>query len=140
MLAAAIGMVYTIIEQFADKVQQNADTNDVLTDAGSLLAVSIIVGILVWRMPQISAAMTGGTTVEGIGQDIGKAMANAFNGGGRSSTPQKSGGGAITGSNAASSTSPAPAPAQTTAAARSSGGAIPMYQRHVVDNIRSAAS
>ena len=139
MLAAAIGMVYTIIEQFADKVQQNANTNDVLTDAGALLAVSIIVGILVWRMPQISAAMTGGTSVEGLVQDIGRAMANAFNGGGKSSTQKKGGGGQITGDNAAAPAA-SPAPAQTTAAAQPSGSAVPLYQRNVVDNIRRAAS
>lgn len=140
MLAAAIGMVYTIIEQFADKVQQNANTNDVLTDAGALLAVSIIVAILVWRMPQIAAAMTGGTSVEGIGRDIGRAMANAFNGGGKSNRSKSGGGGEIKGGDSGQPAQPA-TPSQATANARSSYGIdTPLYQRQVIDNIRRAAS
>jgi len=140
MLGAAIGMLYTLIEQFADKVQANAKTNDVLTDAGALLAVTVVIAILVWRMPQIAAAMTGGTSVEGLGKDVGRWMANAFNGSGKSSQSRGGGGGEVKGGNSRQPAQPA-TPSSATANARSSYGTdTPLYQRQVIDNIRRAAS
>jgi len=89
LLGTAIGMLYTIVEQFSANVVASANTNDVMTDALALLAVSVIIGILVWKgIPVISAGITGGSTMEGMGREIGRGISDLLDSGGKK--PEKS--------------------------------------------------
>jgi type IV secretion system protein VirB6 len=146
LLATAIGMFYTVVEQFSTNVVASANTNDVMVDALALLGVSTVIGILVWKgIPMISAGITGGSTVEGMGREIARGVSNLLDRGGKQ--PEKS--------------PPKPPKPNTIDPADNSGNAggnngnnsnngggsgnsynpasAPLAQRYVLDNIRKAA-
>lgn len=151
LLGTAIGMLYTVVQQYATNVEASANTNDVMTDALALLAVSIVIGILVWKgIPVISAGITGGSTVEGMGREIGRGISNLLDSGGKK--PEKSppppkvpentidpannngnaganGGSGNNNSNSGGNSGNSRSPA-----------AAPLYQRSTLDYIRRAAT
>lgn len=124
LLGAAIGMLYTVIEQFANEMSAQADTTDLLTDAGSLLAIVVVIGIIVLRIPGMAAQMAGGSSIDGIGREVARGVSNMI--GGRASS---------------SKSPPPPRPTSAneirpTSADR--GGYVPLYQRHAIDFMRRA--
>jgi len=141
LIGAAIGMLYDIVTKVAAKVNTTAGVANILDDTLALFAIAITLCVVLLGLKEVSAAITGGTTVQGLGQMAGRAIGNWMNKPKEDKQP------------------PAPpAPdnqiGDATPKGRadglnngghdsSKGGHImtkPLYQRHVLDNIRKGAT
>ena len=142
LLGAAIGMLFTIIGQFADELKLKANTTDVLTDAGSLLAITVVIGVIVLRIPGIAAQMAGGSSLDGVGRDIARGLSNLIGGRGTkrgASSPPQAPENQI--KEAELGRRPNTSEATTGGATRTSdtgGTSVPLYRRPTLDFIRKA--
>jgi type IV secretion system protein VirB6 len=127
LLAAAISMLYSISQQFANHVQTNAGNTQVMTDTLMLLGVTAALCFVVLNIQGIASALSGGVGLQGAGREIGRAFMNMLGG---KTAGGSAGGGSISGQAGSSSAT----------AAASSGGSLPLYQRNVLDNIRRAST
>ena len=117
LIGACITMLTSFASQFAAGIQANIGNTAIIKDCGALLLCSGALGIVMLNLGQLASALAGGTSIQGIGREIGRAMT-----GGRPRAAQALGGGG-----------------SIDHAGGGSGGSQPLYQRNVLDNIRRAA-
>ncbi|WP_367126930.1 type IV secretion system protein [Ralstonia sp. CP] len=127
LLAAAISMLYSISQQFANHVQTNAGNTQVMTDTLMLLGVTAALCFVVLNIQGIASALSGGVGLQGAGREIGRAFMNMLGG---KTAGGSTGGGSISGQAGSSSA----------AAAAASESSVPLYQRSVLANIRRAST
>ncbi|MDB0516277.1 type IV secretion system protein [Ralstonia solanacearum] len=143
LLAAAISMLYTISQQFANHVQTNTGNTQVMTDTLMLLGITAALCVVVLNIQGIASALSGGVGLQGIGRELGQQAMRLMQRGGSSkrstnnqisNTGGSSSAGNSSGGYGGGSSSPA------AAGGGASGGHdyVPLYQRNVLDNIRRA--
>jgi type IV secretion system protein VirB6 len=137
LIGAAIGMLYDIVTKVAAKVNTTAGVANILDDTLALFAITITLCVVLLGLKEVSAAITGGTTVQGLGQMAGRAIGNWLNKSSKDDKPP-----------------PAPGPDNeilngtpkgrtdglSSGGDSGKGGGQPLYQRHVLDNIRKGAT
>lgn len=138
LIGAAIGMLYDVVIKTTAKVNATASAANILDDTLGLFLIVITLCVVLLSLPTLAATITGGSTVQGLGQMAGRAIGNWLN---RSSNENK----------------PAPAPkndienktpngdqnqngGNNNNGNRGGGATAPLYQRHVLDNIRKGAT
>jgi type IV secretion system protein VirB6 len=142
LIAASITMLTSFASQFAQAVQNNLGTSALVNDIMALLLVSGSLAVVMLNFNSIAGALAGGASISGIGRDIYRGVSDMLR---RSPKPAEpaAAGGAI--NNTSGAGGGYRIPQYGTGAANSSpysygnSGAIPLYQRNVMDNIRKAA-
>lgn len=128
LIGGCIAMLTSFASQFAAHIGQNLGDTAVLKDVLALLIVSISLGVVMLNLSSLASALAGGTSISGIGRDVGRAAMKLMT----KKDTGSSGGGSMSGA------------ANRAASAASSGGgggasSQPLYQRNVLENIRRAA-
>lgn len=143
MVGAAIGMLYNIVTKVALKVNTTAGVANILDDTLGLFVIVITLCVVILSLPTIASQITGGSTVQGLGQMAGRAIGNWLNRSSNDGKPEptpkndienktpngdqnQNGNGNGNGNNNSGN--------------RGGGATAPLYQRHVLDNIRKGAT
>lgn len=89
LLAAMVPMALAITGAYIDKMETNYGKVNAISDAFGLVLVNLVMILVAWQMPQIAAALTGGTPVSGGGL-VGFLIGKMSGGGGKSNSPKTS--------------------------------------------------
>ena len=78
-----------LIQDYVDTIIQNVDNDNALSDAFGLLSAVGALIVVAYHMPQMAAALTGGSAMQGLG--LGSMAFGAFMGrrGGNDNPPRK---------------------------------------------------
>ena len=74
LLAAAISMLFSIAQIFAQQVQDNLGATQVIGDTLSLLTISAGLCVVVLNFQSIASALSGGVGLQGLGREIARAL------------------------------------------------------------------
>lgn len=141
LLAAAISMLYSISQQFANHVQLNVGNTQILTDTVMLLGITAALCVVVLNIQGIASALSGGVGLQGVGRGIGQMAMRMMQRGQKSpkGTQNQISGAGESGSSAGSSGAGSAGGSRGSHGGNSGGGYVPIYQRNVLDNIQKAS-
>lgn len=138
LIGAAIGMLYDIVTKVAAKVNTTAGVANILDDTLALFAIAITLCVVLLGLKEVSAAITGGTTVQGLGQMAGRAIGNWMNRPPKDDKPPED----KPSDNDIEDKTPKGQSGKHNGGSNNGSGSstAPLYQRHVIDNIRKGAT
>jgi type IV secretion system protein VirB6 len=79
LIAACILMLTDIASKFASHIQSTPDTVNVIRATTSLLMCCGALAIVMLNLPQLASALSGGSSIAGIGRTIGRACLDVLN-------------------------------------------------------------
>ena len=131
-ITAIISMLFAFVSGMCTQISGNLEAGDILTSVVSLAIVCGTIVVVMWNIPTMASAITGGAGVQGVGRAVAQAMTKGRGGnnskGDNSSTPST--GGSVQGKSNNSSSS------NSNNSSSSTGGSKPLYQRHTISNIK----
>ncbi len=138
LVGTAIGILFSIILSFSDDltIAVNASSPDILVDAFTLLAISVTLCVVILNLNTISAALTGGSSITGIGSQVGKLAIAYLSGGAAGAAASQFSKNSIRNSSSSGGGS-------TSSSSGGSGGGsstVPLYQRHALENSQRASA
>ncbi|WLI91081.1 type IV secretion system protein [Massilia sp. R2A-15] len=129
LVATSIVMLTSFVSQYAAHISATPDTANVISATTSLLLCCGALGVVMFNLPQIAAALSGGVSIAGIGRTVGRALLDLMNRPAKAkpAPPGKPAGGAIFPGGGNSTAGPPPPPR------------APLFQRNTIERLRKAA-
>ncbi len=140
LVGAVIGILFAIILSFSDSLTTavNASSPDILVDSLTLIAVTVTLCVVLLNLNSISSALTGGSSITGIGSQVGKLAIAYLSGGAAGAAASQLSKNSISNS----SSSGGGSTSSSSGGSGSGGGssAVPLYQRHALENSQRASA
>ena len=111
------------------QIANNFDSGDILTSVVSLCIVAGTIVVIMWNIPTMASAITGGAGVQGVGRAVAQAITKGSGGNNSKSDSASSTsttGGSVQGNSSSSNNSNS----------SNTGGSKPLYQRHTLSNLK----
>lgn len=125
LIGGSIAMLTSFASQFAAHIQANVGNTAIIKDTVALLIVSVSLGVVMLNLNMIASALSGGTSISGIGREVFRGLMNNIHQ--DQTSKSNGGGGSIAQSNKEGSSN------------TNSTNNQPLYKRHVLENIRRSA-
>ena len=122
-------MLFAFVSGMCTQITNNFDAGDILTSVVSLCIVAGTIVVIMWNIPTMASAITGGAGVQGVGRAVAQAITKGRGGNNSksdsaSATPTT--GGSVQGNSSSSNNSNS----------SNTGGSKPLYQRHTLSNLK----